>query len=205
MRLLRLSQDFLALLIRQMCGISVFAKGIELDRCPQAIFYANHSSHFDFLAIWASLPQAVRERTRPVAAKDYWDVPGLRGYLSSRLFRALYVERNRRDPETDPLEDVKAALRAGDSVILFPEGTRSLDGCVQEFRKGLFHIAAEMPALTLVPVYLDNLNRILPKGEVILLPLLSRVIFGPPLERLPQEEKGTFLERARQKLVELQP
>lgn len=203
MKAQRLLQDFAALLTRQICGISSFARGINVHETAQRVYFGNHSSHFDFLAIWAALPRAVRERTRPVAAKDYWDKPGLRGYCSAEIFRALYVERTRASADCDPLEEVKKALSAGDSVIIFPEGTRSLDGEIQPFKKGLYHLAEANSELEFVPVYLENLNRILPKGEVLIVPLMSRVIFGPALRLNPGEDKQAFIERARAALLEL--
>lgn len=199
----KLLPDLAAFVTRQICGITSFAKGIDLQRPTQRIYFGNHSSHFDFLAIWASLPQRIRLRTRPVAARDYWERTRVRKYLSREVFGAVFVDRGGSGFQSDPLEEIKEALRAGDSIILFPEGTRSADGTIQPFKKGIFFLAHEFADVELVPVYLENLNRILPKGEFLVLPLLSRVIFGPPLPRVQGEERKDFVERARSSLMEL--
>ena len=90
----------------------------------QRIYFANHTSHIDTLAIWSSLPGPLRRRTRPIAARDYWG-KGLRKYIATRGFGALLIDRARANPEADPLEPLRGALRGGDSLIIFPEGTRT--------------------------------------------------------------------------------
>jgi 1-acyl-sn-glycerol-3-phosphate acyltransferase len=97
------------------------------------------------------------------------------------------------------------ALGEESSLILFPEGTRGSGEQVGAFRSGLYHLCRRKPGLELVPVYMENLNRILPKGEVLPVPLLSSVTFGPPMQLQPAEDKRKFLERARQALVKLRP
>jgi 1-acyl-sn-glycerol-3-phosphate acyltransferase len=89
------------------------------------------------------------------------------------------------------------------SLIVFPEGTRSLDGEVGPFRSGLFYLSRLRPDAELVPVFLENLNRILPKGQSLPVPMLSRVVFGEPLAFLPHESKDEFLARARAALIQL--
>lgn len=184
-------------LSKLVCGISVFAKDVDVAALGRAIFYANHSSHFDFIAIWSSLPENIRLSTRPVAALDYWGKPGIRRFFGHRIFNSILIERNRGGSNDDPLREVKEALVAGDSIIIFPEGTRSIDGTIQPFKSGIFHLAKEFPDVPLVPVCLDNLNRILPKGEFLIVPLLSRVTFGGPIYLSGNEEKGAFLARSK--------
>lgn len=202
MILLDMAEELFVGATRLACGMSVFYRGAELQHGPARIFFANHGSQLDFLAIWAALPVQIRKVTRPVAARDYWERPGVRGLLSKNIFRAIYVDRQR-EPTRDPLDEVRAGLREGCSIIIFPEGTRSLDGNVAPFKSGIHRLATEFPHLELVPVYLENLSRILPKGEVLPLPLLSRVIFGDRLHRQEGEEKNEFLARARDSLLAL--
>lgn len=162
----------------------------------QCLYFANHCSHLDTLAIWSALTPAQRAVTRPVAARDYWDKPGLRTYLSGRVLRAILIERRRDERAGDPLEPVFAALAQGDSLILFPEGTRTADRLPQPFRGGLFRIAESFPSLNLVPAYLDTLHRSLPKGSHVPLPLYCTVRFGAALERPVAESREEFLRRA---------
>jgi 1-acyl-sn-glycerol-3-phosphate acyltransferase len=168
----------------------------------QRIYFANHTSHIDTLAIWSSLPRALRRRTRPIAARDYWG-RGLRRYVATRGFGAVLIDRTRGDPSMDPLEPLRAALRDGDSLIIFPEGTRGTSATPAPFRSGLFRLAGEFPDVELVPVYLDNLHRSLPKGALLPVPLVCTVRFGAPLARLAQETKEAFLARARDAVIAL--
>ncbi|HEX8916477.1 MAG TPA: lysophospholipid acyltransferase family protein [Humisphaera sp.] len=172
---------------------------------PLRVYFANHTSHLDAPVIWASLPDAVRAKTRPVAAGDYWQQGRVRRYLSDRVFRCLCIERQKVTRANNPMSAMEAALEAGDSLILFPEGTRSTedDPPVQEFKPGLWHLAKRCPQAELVPVFVENLNRILPKGGVLIIPLLAAVTFGEPVKPAEGETKQAFLERARQAVQKL--
>jgi 1-acyl-sn-glycerol-3-phosphate acyltransferase len=174
----------------------------------QRVYFANHSSHLDFVIIWAALPSTLRARTRPVAGADYWMKGKLRRYLADNVFRAILIERA--GPMSSPataiqsIQQIAYGMRDDKSIIVFPEGTRSMDGEVKPFKSGLYHLCRMKPGLELVPVYLANMNRILPKGEVLPVPLLGRVIFGAPMRMQPDEEKAAFLMRAREAVLALQ-
>lgn len=169
----------------------------------QAIYYANHASHLDFVLLWASLPPDLRQRARPVAAADFWADGGVRQKFAEEVFRAVLIERMKVTAESNPLTPMLAVLKIGDSLVIFPEGTRSQDGEIRNFKSGLFHIAREFPGAALIPVYIDNLNRVLPKGEILPVPLLCSVHFGPALPRMEAEGKAAFLERAREAVLQL--
>jgi 1-acyl-sn-glycerol-3-phosphate acyltransferase len=168
----------------------------------QRIYFANHTSHIDTLAIWSSLPGALRRRTRPIAARDYWG-SGFRKYIATRGFGAVLIDRVREDPGSDALEPLRAALHAGDSLIIFPEGTRGTTATPARFRSGLFRLANEFPAVELVPVYLDTLHRSLPKGTLLPVPIVCTVRFGTPIALAAGEDKETFLSRARASVMAL--
>ena len=89
------------------------------------------------------------------------------------------------------------------SVILFPEGTRGSGDEPARFKSGLYYIAKARPTLELVPVYLENLGRILPKGEFLPVPLLATATFGSPLRLVEGESRDAFLERARAAIIAL--
>jgi 1-acyl-sn-glycerol-3-phosphate acyltransferase len=169
------------------------------------VYFANHTSNLDFVLLWAALPRALRKKTRPVAAQDYWRVGGIRQALAEQVFNAVLIERKRVTRDNNPIQPMLAALQAGDSLIIFPEGGRMSGGEVGEFRAGLYHIARQMPAADLVPVYIENLNRVMPKGEVLPIPILCSVTFGTPLRLAAGEGKATFLDRARGGLLGLMP
>lgn len=170
----------------------------------QRIYFANHASHADFVLIWTSMPARLRGRTRPIAAADYWLQGGVRRYLSKRVFNCVLIDRTpRRDH--NPVEQMSAVLSEGDSLILFPEGTRNLDDGLLPFKSGIYHLAKANPGVELMPVWMENLGRVLPKGTLVPVPLLCTVSFGHPLRLAPQEDKAQFLTRARNALLELAP
>ena len=173
----------------------------------QRVFFGNHTSHLDFVVIWSALPPAIRAHTRPVAGADYWGRGRLKRYLSREVFHAILIERAgaASSPATaaQSLEQIAAGMGGESSIIVFPEGTRSMDGTLLPFKSGMYHLCRMKPGLELVPVYLANLNRILPKGEILPVPLLGRVVFGPPMFLEPNEEKSAFLARAREALLAL--
>ena len=175
----------------------------------QRIYFANHTSHLDFVVLWSSLPREVRALARPVAAKDYWEKGAVRRFLALRVFRAVLVERRAagsRDAMAAArtvIDRLLEAMGTENSLIVFPEGTRGSGGEVGAFKSGIYHLAARRPEVELVPVYLENLNRILPKGEVLPVPLLSTATFGPPIHFELDEPKRAFLERARDAVCKL--
>lgn len=180
-------------------GIPAPARG---EPAPQRIYFANHTSHIDTLAIWSALPPALRRITRPVAAKDYWGAGGIRRYIANKGFNALLVERLRVTRGNNPLQTLFDALKNGDSLIIFPEGTRGSEALPAPFKSGLFHLATKFPAVDLIPVYLENLNRAMPKGHLPV-PIACTVRFGAPLPRVADEDRESFLQRARAAVVEL--
>ena len=202
----------LAASARAVAGGTVrWARAPGADR--QQVFFANHTSHLDFILIWASLPARVRKHARPVAARDYWESGPIRRYLARKVFRAVLIDRGAPGGSADrkPGERGREAiarmvegLGGQDSLIVFPEGTRGSGDEVAEFKSGLYYLWRERPNLELVPVHLANLNRVLPKGEFIPVPMISRVTFGQPLDRAEGETKEAFLERARQAVQRLE-
>jgi 1-acyl-sn-glycerol-3-phosphate acyltransferase len=172
----------------------------------QRIYYANHSSHGDFVLLWTVLPPRLRKQTRPVAGADYWLQSPFRKFIGCDVFRSVLIDRKAQQAREAPVEQMSSALDSGDSLILFPEGTRNItDQRLLPFKSGLFHLATARPAIDLVPVWIDNLNRVLPKGEVIPLPLICTVTFGSELHLQADESKSDFLARAEAALLALSP
>lgn len=179
-------------------------------KAVQRIYFANHQSHFDLVLIWAALPHELRAITRPIAARDYWTKTPFKAWITREIFNAVYVHRGRSteqelqgaEPE-DPLEPLLEALKAGDSLVIFPEGTRGSGQEPSAFKSGLFHLAQAYPEVELIPAWIDNVQRVMPKGEVVPVPILCSVTFGAPLARIDAESKGEFLARARAAVLAL--
>ncbi len=169
----------------------------------QRIYFANHTSHMDFVLLYSALPAHVRSKTRPVAASDYWNRGPVRQYMMHRVFRAVPVERTHPTRVTNPIEPMLAALDRGESLILFPEGTRGTGDGLQPFKCGIFHVARVRPHVELVPVWMENTCRVMPKGTLCPIPLLCSVTFGTPTFLRQDETKEAFLTRLRQAVVDL--
>jgi 1-acyl-sn-glycerol-3-phosphate acyltransferase len=194
---------------RLISGVNV--RWVDSEPDPrQTVYFANHSSHLDFVVLWSSLPAEIRARTRPVAALDYWD-KGLRRAIAVNIFRAVLVARRQDAREGQPVSSnpqeaighMLDAMGSDNSLILFPEGTRGTGEEVAAFKSGLYYLAQRKPGLRMVPSHLNNLNRILPKGEFLPVPFISRLTFGPALALGPDEPKPAFLARARAALCRL--
>jgi len=167
----------------------------------QRVYFANHSSHLDTILVWAAMPPELRRRVRPVAAADYWGKGRIQRHIALKVLNAVLIDRQTRS--SDPLEPLKTALAAGDSLILFPEGTRGTGEMPSAFKPGLYHLAKAFPQVELVPVFLDNLRRALPKGSLVPVPLSCVARFGVPIRLEEGEAKPDFLNRAREAVVAL--
>ena len=168
------------------------------------VYFANHRSHADFVLIWTVLPAPLRRLTRPVAGADYWLKGGLRRFIGERVFRAVLIDRNRASRDADPVAIMAAALDEQSSLILFPEGTRNTsDDPLLSFKSGLYYLAKARPDVEFVPVWIENLNRVMPKGELVPVPLLCTVTLGAPIVLGADEDKTMFLDRSRDALLAL--
>lgn len=194
-------------------GISAFARlvtGVQPrwigcgPSLTQRIYLANHTSHGDFVLIWSSMPPTLRARTRPVAGSDYWDRGRMRRFIIQDVFNAVLIDREAGAGQGDPIGAMRAALDEGSSLILFPEGTRNTtDEVLLPLKSGIYHLARQRPDVELVPVWIENLNRVLPKGEVIPVPLLCRVSFGAPMRLGESQSKADFLDALRTAMLSL--
>lgn len=196
----------LANVARLLCGPSIRWL-CSPSASTQRIYFGNHSSHLDFVMIWSALPPRLRRLARPVAGRDYWERGAIRRYLANRVFRAVLIDRGTRNnlnasAARESIEHMAVEMADRYSLIVFPEGTRSLDGHVGPFKSGLYHLSRRRADAEVIPVYLENLNRILPKGESIPVPMMSRVTFGPPLPPVG-DDKRAYLEEARAALMRL--
>ena len=196
-------KNFLIFLAKFISGASVRWIGCKPEASSQRIYIANHTSHLDGVVIWAALPRDVREKTRLVAAKDYWMGGPIRRFLAIRVMNVILVDRENVSKRNNPLYHMLEEMGDKYSIIIFPEGSRSTTGVVGDFKSGVYYLVKKRPELELIPVYLDNMNRILPKGVLLPTPMLSRVLFGAPIWYEKQESKDDFLIRARNSVLQL--
>lgn len=192
-----------ATLARLITGVRGEWRGCAPDPRPR-IYFANHRSHADFILIWTVLPAPLRRLTRPVAGADYWLKNRPRRFFGERVFRAVLIDRNPVIRDSDPIAVMAAALDQKSSLILFPEGTRNTgEEALLPFKGGLYHLARARPDVELVPIWIENLNRVMPKGEVVPIPLLCTVTVGAPIFLAAGEDKEAFLDRSRNSLLAL--
>jgi 1-acyl-sn-glycerol-3-phosphate acyltransferase len=199
--LAKLMSYFLLGLIRLLTGSQARWWGCP-PKAEQRIYFANHQSHADLVMIWAALPKELRAHTRAIAAKDYWTKTPFRQWITTAVFNVIYVARDRSADE-DPLEPLFEALEQGDSIILFPEGTRGHTEEPQAFKAGLYNLALKFPNVELIPAWINNVQRVMPKGEVVPVPVLCSVTFGAPIRLAQGEDRRAFLVRARNAVVAL--
>lgn len=171
--------------------------GCEAEE-KKRVYYANHSSNADFVLIWSALPTHLRYQTRPVAGADYWLKSKIREYIVRQVINAILIDRRAEYRTEDPIAAMVEALDEGSSIIIFPEGKRNMtEDKLLEFKAGIYNLALERPDTEFVPVWIENISSVLPKGEVLPVPLQCEVDFGAPLFIEKGESKDAFLERAR--------
>jgi len=175
---------FFAVVVRPFLALFIGLRVCGREHLPPGdpfVLIANHTSHLDTVALLSLFPLRRLGRIRPVAAADYFLAGKARAWLSRTLFNILPVARHRVTRGNNPLEVMRAALAAGESLILFPEGTRSREGEPGRFLPGVAHLAEACPEVPIVPAYLVNLGRSLPKGTFLPVPFFAEVRLGPPL------------------------
>lgn len=196
----------LCLLVSFLTGIRPRAAGPMPAATARTVYFANHGSHGDFVLVWVSLPRYWRRRVRPVAGADYWLKSGLRRFIARNVFNALLIERQSHDPQA-VVAQMGAALEEGHALIIFPEGTRNTDEntVLLPFKSGIYHLAQAHPETDFVPIWINNINRVLPKGKLLPVPLLCDVVMGEAVRLHENEDKNDFLARSRAALLALAP
>jgi 1-acyl-sn-glycerol-3-phosphate acyltransferase len=168
-------KPFMALFI----GLRV--RGREhLARTEPFVLIANHSSHLDTLSLLSLFPLSRLRRIRPVAAADYFERNRFVSIFTKTLFNILPIARKNITTENNPLRKMRSTIQAGDSLLIFPEGTRGSGEQMGEFRSGVAHLLEKAPEVPVIPAYLVNMGRSLPKGEFIPVPFFCEIRIGQP-------------------------
>ncbi len=204
------SAGLIVLFAKLLTGVRAIWSGTA-PKAEQTLYFANHTSHGDFVLLWATLPPDLRALTRPVAGQDYWEASALRRFIGRDVFNALMIRRDGSaasggEAALNPVEQMTEALQAGDSLIMFPEGTRNIgEEVLLPLKSGLYHLARACPQVRLVPVWIENLKRVLPKGMLVPVPLACTVRYGTPMTLAEGENKAAFIARARAAMLDLRP
>ena len=183
--------------------LALWLAGVQLevqgrDRIPRGrpvVFMANHQSNCDPPALLAVLPNVL-----VLVKKEFFRVPIIGSGM--RLVGFIRVDRKNREQALDAVERGVLALKAGKSFLVYPEGTRSPDGRLQKFKKGVFVMAVKAGA-PIVPISVSGSNKIMPKGKFVIRPGRVRITFHDsiPTEGLTTEDRDVIIERVRQAIL----
>jgi len=168
-------RNFLKLIVGVKMDDSDFLKEEE-----QFIIVANHNSHLDTMSIMASLPSSILHKVKPVAAKDHFGKTKMSAFLSEKLINSLLIERKRdkENPDNDPIFQMIAELDKGNSLIIFPEGTRGKPEIEEPLKAGVALILQQRPNIKFVPAYMQGMGLAMPKGDGLIIPHTSRLEYG---------------------------
>ncbi len=181
-------------------GLRVYDRE-NLPKEKPYIIVSNHASHLDAISLLDIFPLDELNNVRPVAASDYFERNWFTSFISHLLFNILSIERKVVSKHSDPLAPLKQALDSNQVLIFFPEGTRSVTGEIGNFHSGIVHIIEKYPDVPIVPVYLGNMWRSLPKGEFLPVPFFCEVRIGKPL--FPKGERSSQLNQIRDSILTL--
>ncbi len=179
-----------------LAGVKLEVQGRErIPRGRPVVFMANHQSNCDPPALLVVLPSVL-----VLVKKEFFRVPIMGSAM--RLVGFIRVDRKNREQALDAVERGVLALEAGRSFLVYPEGTRSLDGRLQKFKKGVFVMAVKAGA-PIVPISVSGSNKIMPKGKFVMRPGRVRITFHEsiPTEGLTTEDRDVIIERVRQAIL----
>jgi 1-acyl-sn-glycerol-3-phosphate acyltransferase len=200
---------FMLVILRPLLLIAIGLNVRHRDRLPRqgpAIVIANHNSHLDTFVLLSLFPVALLDRLRPVAAADYFLRNRWLAWFTLNIVNMIPIDRQgsvkRADedgglqPEKErdvaqPLQGCLDALRRGDILVIFPEGSRGTAETLSRFKGGVARLKEQMPEVPVIPVFMRGLGRILPKGEILMVPVVVDVVVGEVLPWIGQRAAFT--------------
>jgi 1-acyl-sn-glycerol-3-phosphate acyltransferase len=208
-------RDFLQILffvffVRPFVTLFIGLRTRGLENVPKKgpfVLVANHSSHLDTVCLLSLFPLRRLREIRPVAAADYFDRNRIVSAFSRTLFNILPIPRKDFTEENHPVRRMRDAIDQGYSLIVFPEGTRGSGEELGKFRTGVARAVEGERSVAVVPAYLVNMGRSLPKGEWFPIPFFCEVRIGRPmlLEGKDYQEKVAAVEAAVRRLAAGEP
>lgn len=191
--------------LRIIVGVK-FDKTDFLKELNQFVIVANHNSHLDTITLLAALPASIIHKVKPVAAGDYFGKNRFTKALSSYFINAVLIDRKgmKENPENAPIPRMIEELQIGNSLILFPEGTRGNPEELQPFKRGIGLVLSKKSEVPYIPAFLTGMGKNLPKGGFIPVPFNSTVRFGKPCLVKSDDSKEIIIQM-QQDILELQP
>lgn len=174
----------------------------SLATIKQSLIVGNHNSHFDSLSLMAALPGNKLKKTKAVAAADYFGKSSLSYRAMKFFFNAILIQRKRSKNTPSAIGILDSEIKKGNSLILFPEGSRGKPGDISGFKKGIAILLLNNPTIPFIPVYLDGFGKVLPKDKKLILPLITKIKIGEPLFPKSKDIKGV-LEEVRKSILAL--
>lgn len=181
-------------------GLRVYGKNNIPNKNPFVVV-ANHSSHLDAISLLSLFPLSELKDIRPVAAADYFEKNWVISSLAHTFFNILSISRHCASKHDNPLAYLEKAIALKQSLIFFPEGTRSLTGDMGSFHSGITHLTEKHLDLPVVPVYLCNMGRSLPKGEFLPIPFFCDIKIGEAM--FPKGDRKEQLEMIKNAILAL--
>lgn len=168
-----------------------------------AIIIANHNSHMDTILLMSLYPLRSLFQVRPVAAADYFLKNRYIAWFCKRILQIIPIQRIVPKKKINPLQTAEEALQQGSILIFYPEGTRGVPERMEVFKKGIVRLAARYPDVPIIPVYLQGLGKVLPKGRSLLVPFNVQAVIGNPVQRHGNmQDFGVFLHEQIKSLAE---
>ncbi|MCC5845391.1 MAG: 1-acyl-sn-glycerol-3-phosphate acyltransferase [Verrucomicrobia bacterium] len=162
--------------------LGVNARGIEnMPRRGPALLAANHNSHLDTLVLLSLFPLRMLPLLRPVGARDYFHRNRASAWFSRNILRLIPLDRKPSADGPHPLSECVEALKNGEILLIFPEGSRGEPEEMRPFKTGIAHLAETLPEIPAHPVFLRGTGKALPRGEALFVPHICDIAFGEPL------------------------
>ena len=169
------------------CGVNVHVRGVEnLGKERSFVYVSNHANLFDIPAVIAAIPDQIRI----VYKKELHWIPIFGWGLKFGSY--IDVDRGRSRKAQQSLEEAIGKIQSGESVLLFAEGTRTLDGQLQPFKRGAFHIAVRS-GVPVVPLTINGSYKILPKHSIAIIPGEVELILEKPIYLAGKQGKAAEL------------
>ena len=195
---------FFGTIVRLVVLVAIGLRIIDRENLPQvgpAIVCANHNSHLDTLVLMTIFPLRLLAKLRPVAAADYFMKNRLLAWFALQIVGIIPIDRHKSSCTEHPLAKCSEALERGEILIIYPEGSRGQPESLASFQSGIAHLAKRHPDVPIYPVFIYGLGKVLPKGELILVPFFCDLAIGKPL--FWTQNKQVFMDLLNRQIAEL--